>query len=74
MTRYTAGIPDVRYRCGQLNVAKALTANRRAGNFYATFVADDSLVANILVLTTVALIVARRAENCFSEQAVFFWT
>ena len=65
-------VPDVRYWNHKLNVTHALTADFLLGHFYATSVADDSLVANPLVLAAMALIVFNGAENALAEEAIPF--
>jgi len=71
---HAPGVPDVGHGRGQLNVAQALAANGRAGDLHATLVADDPLVADILILAAVALPVARRAKDGLAEQAVLLRT
>ena len=44
----------------------------RAGHFYATFVTDDTLVADSFVFSTVAFPVLGRSENLFGKQSVLF--
>ncbi len=67
---HAARIPYMRHRRSQLNVAKPLAPNRRAGDLHAAFVTDDALVTDVLVLAAIALPVARRAEDGQAEQAV----
>src|SRR6202042_1162774 len=62
--------PDVAFRGGQVDVAHPLTANLRAGDLDAAPLAHDSLVADALVLTAVALPVLGRTEDALAEQAV----
>ena len=54
-------------------MAHALTANLAARDFNAALVADDALIANALVLTAVALPVARWPEDALVEEAVLLW-
>ena len=56
----------------ELDVAHALTPDLGTRNFHATAVADDALVADFLVFTTVALPVLGRAEDALAEEPVFF--
>jgi hypothetical protein len=60
--------------CSKFNVAHALTANLGTCDFNATTLTDDSLKANTLVLTAVALPVASRSEDLFAEEAVLLGT
>ena len=64
------GEPDVRHRCRERDVPHALPADLRAGHLDAAAVADDALVADLLVLTAVALPVLGRTEDALAEQAV----
>jgi hypothetical protein len=45
----------------------ALTADRGAGYFYTTLIADDSFIAGILVFSAVTLPVTLRPKNGFTE-------
>jgi hypothetical protein len=63
-------VPDVRYGCGELDVAHALTTYGGLGDLDAATLADDSFEADSLVLATGALPVARGSEDLFAEQAV----
>ena len=65
-------IPDVADRGGQLDMAHALAAHLGTGDLHAAAVADLALVADLLILTAVALPVLRRPENALAEQAVPF--
>ena len=67
-----AGIPDVGDGGGELDVAHALAADGGAGDFDAALVADDALVADVLVFTAVALPVLGGAKDGLAEEAVFF--
>ena len=69
-TRNALGEPDVCDRGRQGYPAHALPAHLGTGHFHAAPVADDALVANLLVLSAVALPVLRRTEDLFAEQAV----
>ena len=63
-------IPDVGRRRGQLDVAHTLAANLGLGDLYAAAVTDLTLVADLFILTAVALPVLGRAKNLFAEQAL----
>ena len=65
-------IPDMADGGGQLDVAHALPAHLGPGDLHAAAVADLALVADLLILTAVALPVLRRPENALAEQAVPF--
>src|SRR3954447_6176399 len=62
--------PDVRDGRRQVDVAHALTAHLRARDLDAAALADDSLVADALVLAAVALPVLRGTEDALAEEAV----
>ena len=66
----TLEVPDVTDGGSQLNVAHTLAADLGTGDFHAAAVADLALVADLLILTAVALPVLRRPENALTEQAV----
>ncbi|CAB4854906.1 unannotated protein [freshwater metagenome] len=51
----------------------ALTTYLGTCYFYTASLADDSLKANALVLTAVALPVTSRSEDLLVKEAVFFW-
>ena len=73
---HTAGdsleIPDVGYRSRQCNMTHALTAYAGLGNFHAAAVADHAFIANLLVLSAMALPVLAGSENSLAEQTVLF--
>src|ERR1700742_2446660 len=69
--RDTLEEPDVRDRRGQVAVPHPLTADLGAGHLDAAALADDSLVADALVLTAVALPVLGRTEDALAEEPVF---
>jgi len=69
---HPARVPDVGNRGSQDNVPHALAAHGGAGDFHAAFVADDTLVANVLVLAAVALPILGRTKDGLTEEAVFF--
>src|SRR5690606_35249445 len=62
--------PDVRDRCGELDVAHALTADTRQRNLDTALFADDVLVLHPLVLAADALVVFLRAEDARAEETV----
>src|SRR5262249_54963084 len=62
--------PDVADRRSQLDMAHALAPDLGAGYLDATFVADDALIANALVLAAVAFEVLGRTEDALAEEAV----
>ncbi len=72
LVRKRTEIPNVGNRHNQCNVACALTTYFLLGNFHTASVADDALVANALVLTTMALVVLGRTENALAEKSVAF--
>jgi hypothetical protein len=55
----------------EFDMPHALATNDRAGYFDSTFVAHNPLVADTLVLTTVALPILGRSKDLLAEQA--FW-
>ena len=57
-------------RRGQLDVSHALAADLRPGNFHATAIADDALIAHPLVFAAIAFKVLRRAEDALAEETV----
>ena len=63
-------VPDVRDRCGQLDVAHPLAAHLGAGDLDAAALTDDALEADALVLAAVALPVPRGTEDLLAEQAI----
>ena len=65
-----AEVPDVSHRHYQLDVTHALAAHFLLSHFHAASVAHDTLVADALVLSAVALIVLDRAEDALAEKAV----
>ena len=62
--------PDVRDRRGQLDMAHALAADLRNGNFDTALFADDALVLHALVLAAQAFVILDRTEDARAEQAV----
>ncbi|MNS67479.1 hypothetical protein D3C72_1007340 [compost metagenome] len=63
-------VPDMRDRGGQLDVAHAVAADLRVGDFDAAALADDALVADALVLPAVALPVLGGPEDPLAEKTV----
>ncbi len=63
----TAQEPNVGYRNCQANVAHALATDNAAGNTDATLIADNILIAEALVFTTVALPVLGRPKNALAK-------
>ena len=54
----------------QLDVSAALAANLLLCHFHSTAVADDTLIADALVLSAMALIVLGGTENALAEETV----
>src|SRR5690606_24073802 len=67
LIRQRAEIPDMRYGHHQFDVSHTLTPHLLLGNLYATAVADDTLIANTLILSTMTFPVLHRAEDPFAE-------
>ncbi|MNC20600.1 hypothetical protein D3C75_685560 [compost metagenome] len=65
-------IPDMRYRSCQLDMAHTFAAHFSAGNFHAAAVADNALITDAFVFTTVTFPVLLRSKNTLAEQAFFF--
>ena len=57
----------------KLDVSHALATNLCASYLNAATLTDNSLEADPLVLTAVALPVTSRSEDLLAEQAVFLW-
>ncbi len=72
---HTAGnaleIPDVRYRCRELDVTHALTTDLGVGNLDTAAVADEVLSANLLLLVfaALALKLLGGSEDLLAEQS-----
>ena len=62
--------PDMRNRCCQFDMAHALTAHFRGGDFYAALLADDAAVFHALVLAAQALVILDGPEDAGAEQTV----
>ena len=54
----------------QLNMTTALATNFLLGHFHSTAVTDDTLIADALVLSAMALIILGRTEDALAEEAV----
>ena len=72
LRRKRTEIPDMHHRNDQRDMAHALAAHLLLGHLHAAAVADDTLVADTLVLAAVALVVLHRAEDTLAEQTVAF--
>jgi hypothetical protein len=62
----------MRTRRGELDVAHALAADLRYGDFNAALIADDAAVLHALVLAAETLPVGYRSKNARAEKAVPF--
>ena len=67
---HPAGVPDVRHRRGQGDVAHAFPADRGPRDLHAAFLAGDALEADVLVLAAIALPVLGGPKDGFIEQAI----
>ena len=67
-------VPDVHTGRGQVDVAHALAANARVGDFHTTAIADDAFELGAAVLTAGAFVILFRTKNAFAEQPVFLGT
>jgi len=63
-------IPDVRDRNHQIDMSYTLSSYFFLGNFYPASVADDTAIADTLVLTTVALEVLDGTEDALAEEPI----
>ena len=54
----------------QRDMSHTLTAHLLLRNLHTATIADDTLIADTLVLTAVALIVLHRAEDTLAEQTI----
>ncbi len=66
------GIPDMRHRGGQVNMAHTLAAYGRAGNFNTALVTNNSLVTGVLIFSAVTLPIPGRSKDRFAEETIFF--
>ena len=62
--------PDVRARCGQVDVTHALAANLGLRDFNAALLADDTAVLQALVLAAQAFVVFDRAKDLGAKKTV----
>jgi hypothetical protein len=53
-------------------MAHALASDGGTGDLDAALLANNTLIADVLILPTITLPVLRRAEDGFAEQAVLF--
>src|SRR5690606_38927216 len=60
----------MRYRHNQADVSHALTAYFLLGYFHAAAIADDALVTDAFVFTTMAFVILYRTKNTFAEQTI----
>lgn len=58
------------YRNNQINMTHALPAYLLLGYLYSASVANNTLVADTLVLSAVAFVIPYRTENPFAEKAI----
>ena len=70
LVRSALEVPDVSHRNGQGYVAHTLAAYLLLGDFDTAAVADDSAVADPLVLAAVALVILGRTEDLLAEETV----
>src|SRR5207237_3566898 len=64
--------PDVHDRHCEHDMPESLAAHRLRRHFDAAAVADDPFVANTLVLSAIALPIARGSEDLLAKETVFF--
>ena len=69
---YALEVPDMGDRGGKVDMTHTLTPDLALGDLDAAAVADLALVADLLILTAVALPVLGRSEDAFAEQTVAF--
>ena len=71
---HTAGnsleIPNMGNRSCQLDMSHTLSTNAGFGYFNATTIADNALIANLLILTTMTLPVLLGSKDLLTEQTV----
>ena len=58
------------HRHNQFDVSRTLTTHLLLSNLHTASVADDTLIANALVLTAGALIVLLRTKDTLAEQSI----
>ena len=73
LVRKRTEIPDMGNRHNKCDVTCALTTYFLLGYFHTASVADDTFVANTLVLTAMAFIVFGRTKNALAEKSVTLW-
>jgi hypothetical protein len=54
-------------------VSQSLSSHLLLGHLYSTAVADNSLITDTFILTTVTFVILYRSENPFAEKTVPFW-
>src|SRR5262249_54460924 len=62
--------PDMRDRCGQLDVAHALAAHLGQRHLHTAFLTDEALVLHALVLAAQALVVLDGTKDACTEKTV----
>ena len=70
LVRQRTEVPDMSYWNNELDVTRTLTTNLLLSNLNTASVADNTLIANTLVLTAGALIVLCRTKDTLAEQAI----
>ncbi len=63
----------MRDRCGQFNMPHPLTANLGQSDLNAAFLTDNAPVLHPLIFTAQTFIIADRAKDAGTKQAVFLW-
>jgi hypothetical protein len=58
----------------QFDMPHPLTPDGTSGDFYTALIANNPLVTRILVLTTIALVIASWSKNGLTKEAVLFRT
>src|SRR5262249_52368915 len=64
------GIPDMRHRCRQTNMAHTLAADSSPGHFDAALIANDAFITGVFIFTAVTLPVASGSKDGFTEQTI----
>ena len=62
----------MRHGYDKLNMARTFTTNLLLGHLYTATIADDSFIANTLILTAGTLIILGRTKDTLTEKAVAF--
>ena len=65
--------PNVGDRCGQFDMAHALTAHPLQRDFYAALFAGDALIFDALILAAQAFIILDRSKDARAEETVALW-